>query len=114
MVGGGVYRGETLAEAVGRQLRETLGPGVSWEDPDYKRPDAIGEFFPDGRPGYGHDPRKHAIAPTWLVAIEGELVPDGDEAKALRWFPRDALPPDDEIGFGHAETIHRVLASAAS
>jgi ADP-ribose pyrophosphatase YjhB (NUDIX family) len=110
MVGGGVHRGESVAEAIARHVRETLGLGVRADLPGAGvRPQAIGEYFPQGRPGHGRDPRKHAVAPTYLVRIDGEPEPQG-EALGFAWFSPDALPAPAEFGYGHGEVVTRALA----
>ena len=104
MVGGAVVHGETLADALARHVKSTLGDGVSWTEPDYSRPDALGEYFPDERPGFGWDPRKHAIATTYCLALSGPVDPR-NEARDFRWFDRDTVPPPGQIGFGQWHVI---------
>ena len=40
----------------------------------------------------------------------GEAVA-GDDASELRWFPRNRLPPDDEIGFPNVRAVLRAWRS---
>jgi ADP-ribose pyrophosphatase YjhB (NUDIX family) len=103
LIGGGVYRGETLGEALARHLRGTLGPDVRWDDPDYDRPDAVGQYFP-ARQGFPVDPRKHAIALTYLVEMTGQPVAEG-EAEDFGWFDPRALPQSTEVGFGQGRVL---------
>jgi hypothetical protein len=107
LVGGGIHRGESVAEAAARHMVATLGPNVEWIDPDYSRPDAIGEYFPVRRAAAGHDARKHAIAQTYTVQLSGRASVH-DEAITFRWFREDALPIDN-IGFGQEIVVSRVL-----
>jgi hypothetical protein len=41
-----------------------------------------------------------------LSVVGGALEP-GDDASEARWFARDELPPDDEIGFANVREILR-------
>jgi ADP-ribose pyrophosphatase YjhB (NUDIX family) len=113
LVGGGVYRGETLEEALARHLRDTLGQHVTWDAPAFGAPDAVGEYLPEPRAGYPCDPRKHAIALTYLVPLDGAPEPGG-EAHAFRWFALDDLPDPDEIGFGQAVVLERLVGLVAA
>lgn len=107
LVGGGIHRRESVAEAAARHIRATLGPDVAWEDPDYSHPDALGEYFPVRRAGAGFDPRKHAVALTYAVSISGD-VSAGGEAISFRWFAEDTLP-FDKMGFGQDIVVRRML-----
>jgi ADP-ribose pyrophosphatase YjhB (NUDIX family) len=108
MIGGGIHRGETVSEALTRHLLSSLGSRVVWADPDYDNPAAVGQYFPQARPGFGVDPRKHAVALTYLVRLSGEPAPR-EEALDFRWFGRDQLPGGDDVGFGQAAVIERVM-----
>ena len=98
LVGGGVFRGETLNEAATRHLRETLGEGISWSGSFDRVPDALLQYFPYEREGYGIDARKHSVGLTYLVEIEGETAVGG-EANQIVWFQLDALPRRSQFGF---------------
>jgi ADP-ribose pyrophosphatase YjhB (NUDIX family) len=97
LVGGGVLRGETIDDACRRHLIETLGSAVSWER-HFDAPDTILEYFPDGRPGYGIDTRKHSVGLTYLVDVSGNVAAGG-EASAVAWFPESRLPRRSEFAF---------------
>jgi ADP-ribose pyrophosphatase YjhB (NUDIX family) len=107
LVGGGVYRGESIERAVERHLRETLGPDVAWHKPDFGHPEAVGEYMPALELGRPHDPRKHAVALTFVVAVDGEISAGG-EALEFRWFP-EAEAPLDSMGFGQDLVLRRLL-----
>lgn len=107
MVGGGIHRRESVAEAAARHIRETLGPDVTWDDSCFSNPITVGEYFPVRCAASGYDPRKHAIAPTYAVPISGE-VSTGGEAISFRWFSEDDLPLD-AVGFGQANVIRHML-----
>jgi hypothetical protein len=107
LVGGGIYRRESIAEAAARHIRTTLGEDVTWDNSDLDEPDGLGEYFPVPVAGAGFDPRKHAIALTYAIPLSGEAVARG-EALDFRWFTEDRVP-FDEIGFGQEGFIHRLL-----
>jgi ADP-ribose pyrophosphatase YjhB (NUDIX family) len=98
MVGGRMWRNESLAEAASRQLRETLGPGVVFEIDPLRQPDYVVQYFTSPRPPLFHDPRQHAITLAIVVPIDGEVIPMG-EAESFKWFDPDRLPPPEQWGF---------------
>jgi ADP-ribose pyrophosphatase YjhB (NUDIX family) len=109
MLGGGVYRGETIAEALDRHVRDTLGSDAKIELPDgQEHPPAVGQYFPRPRPGFGYDPRKHAIALSYWATLSGDTTPIG-EAVSFDWFGVGAIPPDSEFGYGHELTVARLI-----
>lgn len=107
MIGGGIHRTETVGEAAARHLRSTLGPEVRWTDPDWDRPATVGQYLPNARSDEPHDPRKHAIALTYLVVLAGTASPRG-EAIGFDWFTI-ASAPLEEMGFGQEIVVRRVL-----
>lgn len=109
IVGGGVYREETLDHALARHVSSTLGPDVAWDLPQLERPDAVEQYLPNPRSGFAHDPRKHAIALTYLLPLTGEPVASG-EAEEVRWFTPADLPLPQEFGFGQGPLVHRLVA----
>lgn len=111
LVGGGIRRVETIEEAAGRHIAETLGPGFGWQRRDFATPETIGEYFPNRRAGYPYDGRKHAIAATYVVLADTERAEIGGEALEFRWFPlTEGLP--NPIGFGQDQVICRLLPAA--
>ncbi len=103
LVGGRVRVDERLEDAVRREVRDALGLDVQ-DVPD--QPDLVAQYARRSGPG-PHDPRKHAVALTWLLRIQDEPVPGG-EALAARWFPERALP---EMGFGQHLVAGRLLSA---
>lgn len=95
-LGGRIQRGETIAAALRRHARETIG--VEPALPLNPQPEYVYEWFPpavaptDGTV-YGDDPRKHAIGLSFTVEVEGDPVPRG-EALDYAEFAPDALPED--------------------
>jgi ADP-ribose pyrophosphatase YjhB (NUDIX family) len=108
MVGGRMWRNESMAEAITRQLRETLGPAVRFEiDPD-RQPDFVVQYFTSRRSVGFLDPRQHAITLAFVVPIEGDITAMG-EAKSFQWFDRDVLPASDQFGFEQDQVIEACL-----
>lgn len=111
MIGGGVYRGETLAIALERHVKDTLGEHAAIELlADEAFPQAVGQYFPNGRSGFGHDPRKHAVALSYWAILSGETTAMG-EAKAFEWFDLAEMPAAWEFGYGHEMTVARLVKS---
>lgn len=106
LIGGRVLRNETLAAALVRHVRETLGPDVSYERLDMGRPLLVVEYFPDA--GEFVDPSKHAIAMTYAARVHGDPRPGG-EAQRFGWFDAAAPPPVERFGFGHGSVVRRLL-----
>ena len=99
IVGGRMWRNESLADAAGRQLRETLGPNVKFKIDLDRQPDFVIQYFTTSRPIGLVDPRQHAITLAIVVPITGVMVPMG-EALEFKWFDPSALPPAEQWGFG--------------
>lgn len=113
LVGGRVLRGESLVDAVIRQLRITLGPEVRPGNALEPNPTWIAEYRPDGGDGFLVDPRQHAIGLTYAVVLEGRPQPQ-EEAYEFRWFGIDELPDQDASAFGQSVVVNRVLERLAS
>jgi ADP-ribose pyrophosphatase YjhB (NUDIX family) len=92
-IGGRVQYGETLATAVERHLSTTLAG--EWTAETGTRPYTSTQYFPDARPGMGHDPRKHAIA-NCFYSVFAEPVPIAPIGEAIDfgWFDGDRIPWD--------------------
>ena len=108
LVGGRVLRRESLHDAIERHLRSTLGPAIRIGAVDAARPLLAAEYSPDGRPGGRIDPRKHAIALSYVVAIDGEPQPRG-EATGFEWFGVDALPPEEAFAYSHGGVVAALI-----
>lgn len=108
LVGGAVLRNETLIDAVERHVTATLGPKLVMDRRSAELRTVI-EYFSDRRVGQFHDPRKHAVALTFVASCEGEADPTG-EALAFEWFKIDDLT-EVQFGFGQGGAVARVLAA---
>ena len=81
--GGKLRDGETLAEAVGRELFEETGLRV--------RVGALVDVYERlPRPGAGGDDA-HFVVLDYLCEATGGLLRAGDDADAVRWFALDRL-----------------------
>jgi ADP-ribose pyrophosphatase YjhB (NUDIX family) len=99
LVGGRLWRNETMAEAIARQLRETLGPGIAFSLDSDPQPQYVAQYFPAVRSVGTLDPRQHALTPTFVIPVTGDPVATG-EAIDFRWFDPARLPDPHEFGFG--------------
>lgn len=111
LVGGRILRGESVADAASRHLASTLGDGITWRPRDFERPDTVGEYMPERRQGYAFDPRKHAIALSYVIVIEDGLPEPRDEAFDFRWWSIDGVLPSP-VGFDQEPVIRRLLPFA--
>ena len=98
LIGGRIEYGETLDDAVLRQVRLTLGENITIDAPDASRPHYVAQYAPIQRPQFSFDPRKHAVGLTYAVTAHGDARPDG-EALSFSWFELQSLPPRDQWGF---------------
>jgi 8-oxo-dGTP diphosphatase len=87
--GGFVEFGETVEQAVTRELLEETGLVA----------ESVRQFHTYSDPA--RDPRGHTVSVIFVVSARGEPV-GGDDAKAARFFPWDALPP---LAFDHAQIL---------
>lgn len=55
----------------------------------------------------GRDPRGRTLSVVYTaVAVAGQHVSGGDDAREARWWPLEALPP---LAFDHDELVHLAL-----
>jgi 8-oxo-dGTP diphosphatase len=92
--GGFVDAGETLEQAVARELAEETG----------LRALRVRQFHTYSDPG--RDPRHHTVSTVFRVEAAGDLAP-GDDAAEARYFPTDALP--SPLAFDHARILSDAL-----
>ncbi|MGC9599527.1 MAG: NUDIX domain-containing protein [Minisyncoccia bacterium] len=94
LVGGYMELGETIQEAVVREVFEETG---------YKVKDLVLLRIVDSPHRPGED-RQNISFVHYCTALGQTGVPD-DENSELRWFSLNALPPESEIAFDHMENI---------
>jgi len=101
--GGFLEEAEHPLDALRRDLREETGLDV---EPV--------EFVGIWLDRYGDGPDSPTTLNSyWTARIRGGEPEAGDDASELRWFPRDQLPPDDEIGFRNVREVLRAWRERA-
>jgi hypothetical protein len=116
LVSGRVMHGESVREALLRNLEKDLGPTAFPRLPSTTIPVAVAEYFP--LPGLTplHDPRQHAVALVYVVPVTGECDPRQD-ALELTWLtPAEALAPEviDDLEGGRGSLLRQALAHAGA
>ncbi|HEU5441891.1 MAG TPA: DUF4916 domain-containing protein [Ktedonobacterales bacterium] len=109
LVGGRVLHDEALEEAITRQLRDTLGSAIEFSLSDAQRPLYVAQYLPTRRADFPQDPRKHAVALTYCVEVDGAVAPQ-NEALDFAWYSPDRLPPRDQFGFEQDRVVDLCLA----
>lgn len=110
LIGGAVLRNEPLVDAVERHVRSTLGDKLAVDRSTLELRTVI-EYFTQQDIGEFHDPRKHAVALTYVGICEGEGAPTG-EALEFDWFRVDQLSAVS-FGFGQDAAAVRALGGFA-
>lgn len=83
---GFVEYGDDVEDTARREIQEETGLAVD-----------IGPLF--GIYSYFDDPRQHGIIILFRAAIVGGALEAGDDAAEVAFFPADALPPLEQVGF---------------
>ncbi|MFT4188804.1 MAG: NUDIX hydrolase family protein [Aeromicrobium sp.] len=112
IVSGRVMHGESVRDALVRNLEKDLGPTAFPQVPASIAPFTVAEYFP--LPGVTplHDPRQHAVALVYVVPVTGECDPRQD-ALELTWLtPEEILDPrvTDELEGGRGHLVRQALA----
>lgn len=114
LVSGRVMHGESIRDALLRNLEKDLGPQAFPLLPASTTPVTVAEFFP--LPGVTplHDTRQHAVALVFVVPVTGECEPRQD-ALELTWLsPTDVASPEvlAELEGGRGTLVTQALAWA--
>ncbi|MFK4087886.1 NUDIX hydrolase family protein [Kribbella sp. NPDC020789] len=112
LVSGRVFHGETIRDALLRNIEKDLGPAAFPRLPLSPVPFTVAEYFP--LPGLTplHDPRQHAVALVYVVPVTGECNPRQD-ALELTWLtPEEALAPSllADLEGGRGQLLKQALA----
>ena len=114
LVSGRVFHGESVREALLRNLEKDLGPTAFPRLPVSTVPCAVAEYFPFPGLTMLYDSRQHAVALVYVVPVSGECNPRQD-ALELTWLtPTEALAPQilDELEGGRGALLKQALAHA--
>ncbi len=116
LVSGRVMHGESIREALLRNLEKDLGPTAFPQLPVSTVPFSVAEYFP--LPGVTslHDPRQHAVALTYVIPVTGDCQPRQD-ALELTWLtPDEALSTEvlDDLEGGRGALLREALASVGA
>jgi len=116
LVSGRVMHGESVREALLRNLTKDLGPTAFPQLPASIVPFSVAEYFP--LPGVSplYDPRQHAVALAYVVPVNGECDPRQD-ALELTWLtPEESTNAEvlDEMEGGRGWLLKEALASVGA
>lgn len=117
LVSGRVLYGETVREALWRNLSKDLGPEALPQLPADPAPFTIAEYFPDDVRHTGFvDPRQHAVSLAYIVPVEGECSPAQDTLDLAWLSPEEALTPAvaAEMSGGQDRIVRLALARAGA
>lgn len=112
VVGGRVLYHERIRDALSRHIETDLGAMALPRIPLSPQPFTIAEFFPTPGVTPFHDPRQHAVALAYVVAVTGDCRPQRD-ALDLSWVtPSEAagIAGRGEMTGGHGVLVRQALA----
>jgi ADP-ribose pyrophosphatase YjhB (NUDIX family) len=110
-VGGRLLFGESLQDGIWRQLRDTLGSDIQIARGLDIQPLYVAQYSPSLEAAEGFDavdPRKHAVALTYLLEIEGVIAPQ-NEALDFKWCTLSEFRTNEHIGLGQERVIEMCL-----
>lgn len=112
LVSGRVMHGESVREALLRNLEKDLGPTAFPQIPASTVPFSVAEYFP--LPGVAplYDPRQHAVALAYVVPVTGEFNPRQD-ALELTWLTPEEAASDgvlNDMEGGRGSLLREALA----
>jgi len=104
LVAGRVLFHETIREAILRNLEKDLGLAALPRVPLSPTPFTIAEYFPT--PGFGtfHDARQHAVALSYVVAIDGDCEPSRTRSTSYGSAPKRRRPTRSQPRWPAAST----------
>lgn len=110
-VGGRLLFGEPVQHGIVRQLQDTLGVGIQVKGIWNSQPQYVAQYSPTLEVSNGFDavdPRKHAVALTYCLELEGEICPQ-NEALDFQWYSIQEVRNKTDIGFGQEKVIASCL-----
>jgi ADP-ribose pyrophosphatase YjhB (NUDIX family) len=116
LVSGRVLHGESVRDALLRNLEKDLGPTAFPQLPSSIVPFTVAEYFPFPGVTPLHDPRQHAVALAYVVPVTGECDPRQD-ALELTWLtPQEASAKEvlDDMEGGRGLLLRQALASVGA
>ncbi|QDG68076.1 DUF4916 domain-containing protein [Pseudarthrobacter sp. NIBRBAC000502772] len=112
-LGGRINRLETAEGAIRRHLNDSLvSPSIVV--PNNPQPTSVEQWFPDERPGFGFDPRKHAVGLNFVLECTATTdleVRIGGEAREFRWVPVADVSRLDDLWPGTAGLVAKLLSA---
>jgi len=116
LVSGRVFHGESVREALLRNLEKDLGPTAFPQLPASTTPFSVAEYFP--LPGVAplYDPRQHAVALAYVVPVTGDCAPRQD-ALELTWLTPEEATADEvlaDLEGGRGTLLRQGLASVGA
>lgn len=112
IITGRVLYGELIREALARHIEKDLGPVSFPRIPVSLQPFGVFEYFPDAEVTGFHDPRQHAVALGYVVAVTGDARPSQD-ALDLTWLTVAEASSEEvrsELSGGHDRVMRAALA----
>jgi ADP-ribose pyrophosphatase YjhB (NUDIX family) len=108
LIGGRLMHGESLSEALHRQVAEALGRHIKLFIGTDQQPLYIAQYSPARRRPFALDPRQHSVGLTYAVEMDG--IPDlGGEAIQFEWFKIANVRRARQFGFGQDSVIKTCL-----
>ena len=112
IITGRVLYGERVRDAIVRHVEKDLGPVAFPRIPVSLQPFGVFEYFPDASITGFHDPRQHAVALGYVVAVTGDAQPSQD-ALDLSWLTVAEASSEtvrSELSGGHDRVMRAALA----
>lgn len=114
IVAGRVLYGEKIRDAINRHIVKDLGPAAFPRIPISLQPFDVIEYFPDPSVTGFQDPRQHAVALSYVIAVTGECQPSQD-ALDLVWLSVEEASSEQvrsEMFGGQDRVVRSALAHA--
>lgn len=112
LVGGTVFKGEELSEALQRHFRDDFGVEIEMSEApfcmtQYKKSKSGKHWMQD--PG-----KEHVISPVYFVQIKGKAPHQSLQEDPVEWFSEDLMPADEEFGYTNQRVYHGAFQKIAT